>query len=98
MSPIDIAWAAGIYEGEGSVAFYGRKEPGRSRIIVVQKDPWILYRLQSLFGGSVDGPYKSRNVQMWRITGPRAAGFAMTIFSFLSPRRRQQLKEKFQWA
>lgn len=94
----NIAWAAGIYEGEGSVAFYGRKEPGRARILVVQKDRWLLEKLQTLFGGRIDGPYPSRDISMWCLTGPRAAGFAMTIFSFLSPRRRDQLKGKFQWA
>ena len=50
-SELDIAWAAGVYEGEGSIC-----EPtptASARIAVAQKDTEILYRLRDWFGGSV---------------------------------------------
>lgn len=81
----DLAWAAGIYEGEGSV--HGRRDGQAS---VSQKHRWILDRLVALFGGTVrlHGP---RNIYVWSVSGSRARGFLMTIFTFLSPWRRGQL-------
>lgn len=98
-SLIDIAWAAGIYEGEGCTTMYGSRQVGRATIQVAQKDPWILDRLVELFGGSVYKPAPSQRSEChtWRITGSRGAGFAQTIFTFLSPRRRAQMRRKFQW-
>ena len=91
----DIAWAAGIYEGEGCAdGAYGK----RRRIIVTQKDPWLLLRLKSLFGGKiVQAKVRQFNVCRWIVDGPRAAGFALTIFTYLSPRRRGQIKKAFRW-
>lgn len=85
-SLLEIAWAAGIYEGEGWVG-------GQSAIGLTQKDPYIVERLQALFGGSLR-PRKNGNydpLMVWTLSGPRARGFAMTIYSLLSPRRQEQL-------
>jgi hypothetical protein len=82
----DIAWAAGIFEGEGSVS------SARSCILAIeQKDPWILWRLKALFGGNV---YRrsTKEIWGWQVSGARARGFMMTIFVFLSPRRKEQIK------
>lgn len=84
---LDIAWAAGIFEGEGGIS--GRAGNGKV-MSVTQKDPWLLLRLQRLFGGTV-----RQYVGYWRwfASGSRARGFAMTIFAFLSPRRKEQVGE-----
>jgi hypothetical protein len=82
----DICWAAGIYEGEGHCEKHGI-------ISIPQKDPWILYKLQSLFGGRVSKP--PTQIARWRLCGPRARGFLMTIYSILSPRRQEQAKRAF---
>jgi hypothetical protein len=83
----DIAWAAGIYEGEGWVG-------GGTQISVGQKDPWLPRRMRELFGGSIRQKTGPGECQMhyWMLSGPRARGFAFTIFSFLSPRRRARIK------
>jgi hypothetical protein len=98
-----IAWAAGIYEGEGT-ALRAKAGRGSEHVAVVQKDPWILYRLAMLFGGHVSkqrtrpksingGPVKDYgDIYCWFIGGARARGFLMTIFTFLSPRRREQAR------
>ena len=83
----EICWAAGIYEGDGTV--------GGSTVSVFQKDRWILDKLQTLFGGSVriapvDKRYPKNIYHMWRIAGARARGFLMTIYELLSPRRQAQ--------
>ena len=89
----DLAWAAGIWEGEGTVIF-----AGTFRMEVAQKDRWILDRLRSLFGGSVyvrREHYKGGRyiLHQWYLTGPRACGFAYSIYTWLSPRRRAQVRK-----
>jgi hypothetical protein len=83
---IDIAWMAGIYEGEGCVQMHGRTPT----VTVSQKDPWILFRLQRLVGGSVRHYSYTHQFSNWTINGALARGFLMTIYNFLSPRRRTQ--------
>lgn len=78
---MEIAWAAGIYEGEGSAGYSG--------ISVGQRDRWILDKYQMLFGGHVKYDPKVE-MHYWRASGTRARGFLMTIYSFLSPWRQAQ--------
>ncbi len=89
----DIAWAAGIYEGEGTAA---RSSSGRGceKLAVSQKDMWLLERLRYLFGGSIV-KHGTDSCHLWLVTGARARGFAMTIYTFLSPRRQTQIKRAF---
>lgn len=89
ISAQDIAWAAGVYEGEGSVQIPSKRQR-TVNVQVTQKDPWLCYRLQELFGGRVR---ENRNYKVWVISGPKARGFLMTIFLFLSPRRKERIKE-----
>ena len=87
----DIVWAAGIFEGEGS-AFPRIKGKAGIQVSVCQNDPWILYKLRDRFGGTVSNPCKNRKSYTWWLFGPRAMGFLYTIFTFLSPRRKEQVK------
>lgn len=83
----DLAWAAGIIEGEGSFVY----NAGSQVLSVPQKDPWILYRMQELFGGNIRT--RSQNgMYSWAIYGTRARGVIYTLFKFLSPRRKAQAK------
>lgn len=90
-SMCDIAWAAGIIEGEGTI-----DSTPSERVTAVQKDPWLIQRLKRLFGGSVrkriSKGFKEGDVYVWMLCGPRARGFIMTTFSFYSPRRKAQAK------
>src|SRR5207237_10064164 len=52
-SMVQIAWAAGVYEGEGCCQVTGAKAHPCTALAICQKDPWILYRLRDYFGGSV---------------------------------------------
>jgi hypothetical protein len=80
-TPHDFIWAAGFYEGEGCC--------NRSTACICQKDPWTLYRMRALFGGSV-GP--KRNIFQWNVSGARGRGFLMSIYGLLSPRRQEQIR------
>lgn len=104
-STLDIAWAAGIYEGEGNCTpiIYkdGHRKPSL-RVSVCQKSPEILYKLRDMFGGSV---YERQGIKTkasksgftdictWYVYADRAYGIALTLFSFLSCRRREQIKK-----
>jgi hypothetical protein len=91
-STADIAWAAGIYEGEGCAK--------DERVQVVQKRPWILLKLRARFGGRIvaynarQGGHGRRGAiyWLWVIHGGRARGFLLTIYQFLSPYRREQAR------
>ena len=97
-----IAWAAGIYEGEGNVqkpTHYNRTQ----NIQITQKDRWMLDRFKQLFGGSVNfyeypatTSRPARSFFHYSLTGPAARGFLMTIYMFLSPRRKAQVREALQ--
>lgn len=77
----DIAWAAGIYEGEGTFS-------GGHNVRVVQKDSWLIYELHKLFGGTIS---QYNGYHYWSLSGEKCRGFLLTIFTFLSPRRRDQI-------
>jgi hypothetical protein len=94
---IDVAWAAGIYEGEGSCGKAGHN--GKSfNVCVPQKYPELLYRLKDLFGGRVtlyeNGVGKGGKFQVyhWSICGDRARVFLGCIYPFLTARRKAQIE------
>jgi hypothetical protein len=83
---LDLAWAAGIYEGEGS-CYYGHTEQAS----VAQKGLWLTSKLQALFGGSVC--VCADDLHVWQVYGARARGFLMSIYGLLSPRRQEQIRK-----
>ena len=97
----DVAWAAGIYEGEGSIS---RNRNGGITAKLSQRDGWLPRRMLELFGGAAKeygpyGPYaagftrQAQTIWQWNLCGPRAWGFLLTIYAYLSPRRRSQIKK-----
>ena len=89
----DIAWAAGIYEGEGSC----RTSRGGVQIHIGQKDEWLCPKLKTLFGGTVAiVQMNGQPFYNWSLSGARARGFLMTIYMFLSPRRQEQVVRAWQ--
>jgi len=96
---IDIAWAAGIYEGEGSCVASGEKDSKGDRrsfaVNVPQKDPEILYKLCDLFGGRISlFNVKSRTrfpIYHWVNCGDRARAFLTAIYPFLTAKRKAQI-------
>ena len=95
---LDIAWAAGVFEGEGCAQRRKDALNGLS-VVICQKEPWILHRLRDRFGGSLrfNCPNSgiaprtgSKRICRWVITGTRARGFLMTIYRFLSPHKQAQ--------
>lgn len=100
VTPVNIAWAAGFIEGEGSFAFRRKKNSltGTAAISAVQKQRAPLDRLVLYFGGNI---YVRRNrtafgdspISVWEITGPKAIALMMTLYAHMSPWRRVQIQK-----
>ncbi len=101
---MDLAWAAGFLEGEGS--FYANNSVRWPRPVptvkATQVDRECLERLKTLYGGSVstddrtkpgrDTDGCTRKVQYeWRISGRRAVDFMQVVYPLMSARRREQI-------
>jgi hypothetical protein len=87
---MQIAWAAGLFEGEGSCCRVARHS---AQVHLGQKDRWVIDRMRALFGGNIsERQINGRPFYEWQVSGTRARGFLMTMFSFLSPRRQEQVK------
>ena len=58
-----LAWAAGFFDGEGSVSFTGDRLNRYPLITIQQNDPEVLYRFRDAvaFLGVVHGPYSRRD-------------------------------------
>ncbi len=89
----EVIWAAGFWEGEGSLTARG--------VNATQNDAWPLERLQRNFGGSI-GPRKSnpdrpnqKQGWQWWICGESARLFIEMIRPYLSPRRNTQIDRVF---
>ena len=95
----DIAWAAGIFEGEGHITTTRNRLRTRTyaQAVVTQRDPWLIHKLVHLFGGSAnltkDGCHFGGPIWHWKLCGGRARGFLLTIFTLLSPRRQMRIQQ-----
>jgi hypothetical protein len=89
-STLDIAFAAGFYEGEGTCRMSGHNKRG-FMLSVTQKDPEVLHWLRDWFGGSVRDNGTGCGVHIWDACGDRGRIFAALIYSYLSGRRKVQI-------
>ena len=92
-TPQDIAYLAGFLEGDG----YFSRNRTTHIVNAQQKDPWILQKLQQLFGGSLGQIHRQgvnkATYYRWAVSGARARGVMMTVYKFMSPYRQNQIKE-----
>jgi hypothetical protein len=87
----DLAWAAGFLEGEG----YFGTESIKSRVSATQINTEPLQKLRDIFGGSISMNVRrlpKLPVSVWQANGARARGITMTLYSFMSSRRRNQIR------
>jgi hypothetical protein len=89
---LDVAWAAGIYEGEGSCVCPNVNGSHSFGVQVSQKDPELLYKMRDMFGGSVK-PYMNGGFSIYhlKICGDRGRVFLATIYPYLTVRRKAQI-------
>ena len=91
LSTSALAWIAGFMEGEGS--FIVSRSTVTVCAVQVQKEP--LERLQIALGGSMHCYTNSYHSLYWRwsLHGSHAIGVAMTLYTFMSPKRKEQIRK-----
>lgn len=89
---VDIAWAAGFLEGEGS--FYSGR--GSQYVSATQVNAEPLGKMKRLFGGSVylrGARGNSQEYFLWRVSGSKARGLMFKLFPLLSEKRQGQIRK-----
>ncbi len=98
MTPTDLAWAAGFFDGEGSIyiartGFYRERTRVlyRLEVTVSQVDPRPLERLCRMFGGNimVTGNPKHRAWAKWRVHNHRAVWVLRLLLPYLLNKREE---------
>ena len=97
-SVLDLAWAAGFLEGEGWFGRNTKYSSGSEVVSAPQKQREPLDRLMVMFGGTLrsgtpDKAHPKNIYWSWRCSGVRARGVMMTMYQFMSPRRKEQISE-----
>jgi hypothetical protein len=94
MKTIDIAWLAGIVEGEGCLSLQQGKYPA---LAIRMSDHDIVCRAASLMDTRVTGPYKTRAhykpTWLCQVNGAKAAAWIMTLYVLLGERRKEKARE-----
>lgn len=99
MTVTEIAWLAGLLEGEG--CFQLRKSGGYKGSICIalqMTDKDTVEKASKLLKGTFygpHGPYGVSKLPTWQtmVFGKRAAEIMMSVFVFLGARRQQKVKE-----
>lgn len=95
MLDTEIAWAAGLLEGEGS---FFTKTNGHSPVMsCAMTDLDILQRVQKILGGTISN-YTLRKSHwkkswVWRVSGDTAADGMKTILPYMGERRASKINE-----
>jgi hypothetical protein len=97
----ELAWAAGLFEGEGSIG----QSRGYPRLQLASTDEDVVRRFQSVVnGGAVHGPYPSRGPTgstrqdykvhwRWGATGRPARAIMALLLPWLGKRRMERWTE-----
>jgi hypothetical protein len=92
----DIAWAAGLIEGEGCFTVHSKKHP---YLLLDMCDKDVIERLHSIFPyGNVRGPYLSKKPNhkpRWRFDafGPKCRRIILDIYPYMCKRRKERINE-----
>ena len=102
MGSEDIAWAAGLFEGEGTISGYARKDrPSRAVQITVYEGaqhgaPVLLERFREVVGaGAIVGPYRGRLYHWTTKKIASVESVSALLWSELSDERRLQFEKAF---
>ena len=83
----EIAWLAGLLEGEGCFAIHGKKYP---RIVLKMCDEDIVIKAASLMESRI---YRNGNQWVTQVNGAYAIEWMMTLYVFFGKRRREAVTE-----
>jgi hypothetical protein len=99
MKKTEVAWAAGFFEGDGSIYVYRshRNPKGYIRLSVTQVTTERLERFEAAMGvGSVVGPYhhKGTTKWMWRVAAKKDVRHSLNLmWPYLGPTMRRRLRD-----
>jgi hypothetical protein len=94
MKATDIAWLAGIIEGEGTIYVPKARKQGM-HIAIAMNDEDVIRRAAKLFDTPATfASSKARPAGFWRVSacGTRAAEWLMTVYSQLGARRKERAR------
>ena len=94
MKILDVAWLAGLMEGEGSFFLTG----GQPKMSLLMSDEDVVARAAAIIGTKHRGPYgpygaSTKKTWQLTITNSRAAQWMMTLYVFMGERRKQKIEE-----
>lgn len=103
MTDSEIAWAAGLFEGEGSISWFKLKNRADSikvAVTISMTDEDVIYRFANIMGfGKVKGPYQpqptSRKVRwVWEVQNFKDCLKAINLlYPYLGVRRQAKADE-----
>jgi hypothetical protein len=94
----ELAWAAGFFDGEGSVYRYKGQGALRLQIAQVDRRPLDRFRAAVLEIGRVNGPYPNKGLNRkpywsWNVTSVESGQAVIALlWRFLSGPKREQIK------
>lgn len=98
----DIAWLAGLMEGEGSFSTYRKRhrQDGHKRVAqltLMMTDEDVVAKAAQLMGTRVYGPYgpyRGCTKQCWQVhmSGKRAIAWMFTLYPLMGKRRREAIE------
>jgi len=95
----EIAWFAGLLDGEGWFVIKRQKgaQTGSFVVGICMTDFDVIQKAVTVSGGVLHGPYRNNGFGMkpvWRcvLYGALAASWAMTVFPLMGKRRQQQIR------
>lgn len=95
---IELAWAAGFFDGEGHTGLQSKSQKYRYlRLTVGQTEPTTLERFQKAVGyGNITGPYPRKgtrkDVWVWQTTSKKAHEALNRLLPYLSGPKREQAR------
>ena len=94
MRDVEVAWLAGLLEGEGSFVAPPPSDPKRVRILIEMVDVDVIEKVSELVGLAYSRPSRRREnwKQSYKITirGSKAVEVMRAVYPFMSLRRRAQ--------
>jgi len=95
---IDIAWLAGLLEGEGSFMAVPSRKHITPAINFTSTDEDVAHQVGKFMNRPVKGPYKygANKKFYWTVTTMaqhQVAGWMMTLYTFMGKRRKAKIRE-----
>ena len=93
----EVAWAAGLFEGEGSVVL----TPWGVRLQIKMTDEDVLQHFRAILGGNINGPYQynvpgkpaRKQFWFWSLGGPAVLRVCRLLEPWMGKRRRERMEQ-----